>query len=361
MNINTIYRAATCAALLALGTPTARAYTPEVRQALQEAMEQVREELARSGLAQDKGITVLPLAGDQGRYVEGLLKNAVTRSGLRYVEGGESPFWEALLAEVEWSERKDDMLAPETFVRFGQLEGVQLLLYGHVRSAMQDTQRVFVEIELHVGSVETRRHEWGTLVSRRHYLPGPVEGIIALDRHVRDTLNQTMAGALESMKRSTKLQETRTIAIVPLAGDIDRYVTGRARDIVSQTHMNPVELDVNNLGQARQILRDRPTQVDAVLYGALRDLSRRVLREEILRTTYEVTAEIQLTLQSTATGEVLWSDTLHRVDEVEIAQTGEEKLVEITRAYPRLWLYVGGGIVALILLMVFIKAATRVR
>jgi len=361
MKIMTTPRIAACAALMMLGGTAARAFTPEVRQALQETVNEAREELAQSGLPRDKGITILPLAGDENGYVEGLLKNALTRAGLNHVEGGESPFWNELLAEVEWSERKGDMLAPDTIVHFGRLEGVQMLLYGNVRSAMQDDRRVFVEIELHISSIETRRHVWGTNLSRRHYLPGPVEGIIALDRHVRDTLNTTMAHAAASLQRSEKLQPVRTVAIVPLAGDIDRYVTRRSQDIVSQTHMNPVELDADTLGEVRQILRDTPAQADAVLYGALRDLSRRLLREEIMKTTWEVTAEIQLTLQDAATGEVLWSDTLHQVDEVVIDQTAEEKLVTLTRDHPRLWLYVGGGLVAIILLAMFLKAATRVR
>jgi len=151
------------------------------------------------------------------------------------------------------------------------------------------------------------------------------------------------------------------VAVVPLAGDIDRYVTQRATDILSRTHINPMNLDVRTLGEARQLLRDRPERADAVFYGALRDLSKRLLREEIMQNTYEVSAEVQLTIQSVSTGEILWSDTLEHVEEVVIRQTVEEKLVGLTRSNPRIWIYIGVGLVVLILGARFLKAATRVR
>lgn len=341
--------------------PGAFGFNSEVRQALQMAAEDVQAQLAESRLPRNQAISVLPLGGDSGRYVEGLLKNAVTASGLMYVEGREDPFWDQIMAEVEWDERKDDMLDPDTLTRFGRLKSSQLLLYGNVREARQDGQKVFVEIELHLSSIETKQHLWGTVVTRRFYLPGPVEGIVALDPHVRNVLNLTIAKGLDSLQGAGKLGGVQTVAVVPLAGDIDRYVTQRATDILSRTHINPMNLDVRTLGEARQLLRDRPERADAVLYGALRDLSKRLLREEILQDTYEVSAEVQLTIQSASTGEILWSDTLDHVEEVVIRRTVEEILVDQTRKNPRLWVYIGVGLVVLILGARFLKAATRVR
>lgn len=139
------------------------------------------------------------------------------------------------------------------------------------------------------------------------------------------------------------------------------YVTQRAMDIISRTHMNPKNLDIATLGEARQILRDRPEQADAVLYGALRDLSKRLVREEIMRKTYEISAELQLAIQSASSGEILWSDTLEHVARIVEAQTAEEKALDVTRNYPNLWFYVAGGLVGLIVLSMFFKAVTRVK
>ncbi len=339
----------------------ARGSADELRQAVRMAVEDARDSLAKSGLPRDRGLAVLPLTGDRDRYVEGLLKTAVTDAGLKHVEGGRSPFWDEILREVEWAERKEDMLAPETAAKFGKLEGVRMLLYGTLRSARRETHRVFVEIELHVSDIETGRHLWGTAVSRRFYLPGAVQGIVDLDTDARNAIDRTIEKGLESLKGSDKLGEIRTVAMVPLAGDIDSYVGGRVQDMVSRTRLNPKNLDLPTLGEARQLMRDRPEQADAVLYGALRDLSRRLVREETMRTTHEVSAEIQLVIQSASTGEVLWSDTLRHVEEVTPAKPGEEAVVELTRRYPRLWLYLGGGLLGLIVLSIIVKKATRVR
>jgi len=337
------------------------AFNEDVRQALQMAVDDAQKQLSQSGLPADKGISILPITGDNERYVEGLLKNAITAAGLLYVEGGSDPLWNEILKEVEWSERKEDMLDPQTLVKFGKLKGTQILLYGNVRSAKQDGQKIFVELELHISSIETKQHLWGAILSKRFYLPGAVEGIIALDPDVRNILAQTIDKGIASLKTSPKLQEIKTVAVVPLAGDIDGYVTARVQDIVSKTHMNPKNLDVGTLGQARQLLRDKPGQADAIIYGALRDLSRRLVSEKIFSTTYEVSTEVQLSIQSSATGEVLWSDSLYDVSEVVKKRTLEEMLVSLTKKNPKIWLYVAVGIVVLIVIGKFFKAATRVR
>jgi len=346
-SLNVLLLTATCG-LLAAGS--AHAFDDEVRQALQLAAEDVRAQLQASALPRTQTVSVLPLGGDQGGYLEGLLKIAVTSAGLNYVEARQDPFWNEIMAEVEWDERKSDMLDAATISRFGKLKSTQLLLYGNLRAARQEGQRVFVEIELHLSSIETKEHLWGTVVSRRFYQPGPIEGIIALDPEVRAVLNETIARGLASLKAAPKLSGIGTVVVVPLAGDIDRYVTQRVIDMVSRTHMNPRNLDVATLGEARQLLRDRPEQGDAVLYGAVRDLSMRELRRELMKTTYEISAEVQLTLQSATTGEILWSDTVEQVGEKVVTQTGEEKVLGLFRSNPRIWWYLGAIVVAVVLI-----------
>ena len=332
-------------------------FSENVRQALQEAVADARAAMEEGGLPAQKTISLLPLGGDQARYVEGLLKNAVTAAGLTYVEGGDDPLWDEVLEEVEWDERKADMLDPATLVTFGKLKGTQLLMYGVIRSASESGQKVFVEIELHLSSIETKEHVWGGVFAKRFYVPGQVTGIIDLDQAVREVLRNAVEKGAAGLGSSGKIAEIRTVAVVPLAGDIDGYVRGLAENMLSQTKLYPKNLDVGTLAEARQLLRDQPKQADALLYGAVRDLSRKVQDVQPFKTTYEINAEVQLRIQSASTGEILWSATLSgQGEDVETTSLWEAFL-----ANRRIVLWAAGGLAALMVLGMFFRATRRAR
>ncbi|MBT3381354.1 MAG: hypothetical protein HN976_43575 [Lentisphaerae bacterium] len=340
----------------------------EVRHALQMAVDDARASLVGAGLPADQPISLLPLAGDQSKYVEGQLKNAVTAAGLQYVEGKEDPFWEEIMKEIEWDVRKEDILNPATLVTFGKLKATRLLLYGAVREASQAGQRVFVELELHLSSVTTKQHLWGGTFAKRYYLPGAVEGIVYLDESVRQVLKESLAEGRASLEGAGKLKEVKTVAIVPLAGDIDKYITGLVEGMVSQTSgLFPKDFDVNTLAEARTILRDTPQQADAVLYGAVRDLSRKLEREELQRKVYRVTTEVQLRIQSASTGDILWSQTLtgvgKQVEENVKAPSVvvKEELEKQLEKNPKMPLYIIGGIAAAVVLCFLFLAGRRAR
>ena len=273
------------------------------------------------------------------------------------MEGKNDPFWQEVLEQVEWDERKEDMLDAATLTKFGKLKAAQYLVYGVVRDANVTPQRIFVEVELHMSSIETKEHVWGNVFARRFYLPGKTAGIVHLDDDVRELLRGVFDDGLGSLKSSEKLSSVESIAMVPLAGDIDGYISGLAERMVSMSTMVPKDLDVVTLAEARTLLRDKPTQADAVLFGAVRDLSRKLERRDFMKNTYEIRGEVQLKIQKADTGDVLWSDTLAGKQMVEETMS----VWELLTLKPRISLGVVGGVVGLLILSSFFSKMRRSR
>ena len=346
---------------VAAGLMTAHAeFTENVRQALQTAVAEAQKSMAVAPALKGKNISVLPLAKDEGAYAEGLLKNAVTAGGLVYVEGKTDPLWEEIMKEIAWDERKNtmEMLDPATVATFGKLKATQLLLYGAVRDAAETGQRVFVEMELHITSIETKQHLWGGVFARRFYLPGEVIGPIDLTKNTRATLKKAVMMGAESIKSSEKLGGVKNALLAPIAGDIDQYVKGCVRDMLSQTPINPKELDVGTLAEARQLLRDKPAEAEAVICGALRDLSWKRIEALPWRTNYEVNAEVQISIQSAQSSEVLWSGTLGATGSEVFETTQKELGVSLLVKY-RWEILMGVGVLVVLILFSRFAAAMR--
>ena len=333
-------------------------FSIDVRQALQSAVDDGGSSLSESITDRKQTISVLPIAGDRGRYVEGLVKNAITRSGLIYVEGRDDPFWDEVMAEVEWDERKEDMLDPSTIDKFGKLKSTQWLLYGTVREARDSGNMVYVELELHLSSIETKQHIWGDLIAQRYYREEGVVGIIdGLDTELRKTLREMLAGGADSLKASARLQGVERVAVAPVAGDIDGYIRSLSEDMLSQTSLMPVRLSANTLGEVRQNLRDNPVEADAIFTGAVRNLSRKLDGTQPLKKIYEINAEIQLRIESAKDGSVLWSDTF-----AVTAQDVEEQTEwDFAKENKTVVLAVIGGVFAIFLFIVFAISMRRAR
>ena len=344
-------------------------FPEDVRQAFRVAVdEDVKASLSKSGLPANKTISILPISGDQNRVLEGLLKHAIEDAGLKCVEGKSDPFWDEVLAEVEWDERKADMLDAQTLVRFGKLKATQLLMYGFVREATASGQRVFVEVELHVSSIETKEHLWGDVFAERIYTGDAIRGIVEIDDAVRDVLADAFDKGRKSLgDAASRLAGVKTAALVPLAGDVDGYVTGKAEELLSGSTVTPKNLNVRTLGEAETLLRDDPAQADGIVYGSVRDLSRERKNRHYLRDgnymviDHEVRAEVQLKLQKAQSGEIPWSATLAAtaIDPVEV--TWSDLIHEHPKEAIKLALWVVGIIVVLIVLAMFFKATRRVR
>lgn len=332
-------------------------FAGDLRQGLQRAVEDAGRDLRAAGLPSSLTISVLPLGRDRNAYVEGLLKTAVTRAGLTYVEGREDPLFDQILREVEWDLRKEDMLDPDTVVRFGALKATQALLYGTVREATLAGGGVFVEVELHLTMLATKQHLWGGHYTQRLYPEAFVEGIVQLDQDVRDLLRQTVERATATLQGSPKLSSVTTVALAPVAGDLDGYVASLFEAAVSRTRLRPARPPGATLTEITRQLRDTPGIADAVAYGALRDLSRRPKSTDFRQRTDEITVEVQFRIQDARDGTVLWSETLSGTREVVEEQTWWEFMTGK-------WIYVGatlGGLFVLLVLLRIFAATQRPR
>ena len=289
----------------------------DVRQTLYGAIDQSASSLKSAPFGK-KTVAILPIPGDDSGLIAGRLKNILTRQGFTCVEGKEDPMWNEIIKEIAWNERKDDILDPKTLVKFGKLKSAQILLYGRIRQIDRNNDRTYAEIELHATDIATKQHIWGGNFAFRLYKNKDFVGIISLDNELRMLLKKNFAEAQKSIvlpETAAKLNQIKTVSVIPLAGDIDRYMTGLAVEMLSQTRHLPKMPEIPSLSQTRIFAREHKIASDALFYGTVRDLHKtkpvsKVISRGKMRDTYQVNADIQLFLEDIKTGVILWSKTI---------------------------------------------------
>lgn len=352
--------------LLFLCAASAQTSPTHGREVIRDAASKAAADLSAAAVTQNLTIALLPLANDGDNALAGALKGELAKKGLACVEAKEDPFFNEIMSQVEWDMRKIDMLDPKTVAGFGKLQAGQLLLYGGIRQNDVSSRSAYAEIELHLSSVITNRHLWGGTFASRVYLEENVKGLIELDEYTREIIRTIFADAAKSLAASTKTGAVSTIAVVPLAGDIDRYATGLAEGMFSgHSKLSPVNLAVNTLAEAVGLLRTTPGRADAILYGAVRDLSVALVKDDYLKgKTYRYHAEIQLRIQ-TAKGEILWSDTLAAGSDVFVPKDMVNEAITAAANRPRVVLLILGGLLGLIVILaisrMFLRAVSRPR
>lgn len=338
--------------------------------AVKDAVGEAQSSLAASkDIPSGKPVAILPLAGDESDFVAGLLKNALTSAGKTCVEGKEDPMWDAILKEIEWDERKEDILDAATLDKFGSLKSANYLLYGCIRRQSSSSRHVLVELELHVSCVATKQHVWGGSFVRRHYAPGTdPDGAVDIPTEVRAALNDGVRGKIaESLAKSPRLGAAKKVAILPISGDVDQYVGGLVRDVLASSSITPVNLDVTTRAEARFALREGPGKADAIAYGALRDLGARLVETKPTgEKTYSAVMELQLWIERGATRDILWSDTVRFEKEFTTGPRGWwDRLchcMPFLAEHPSLIVWIPLAVLfCLILLFMFLRATTRVR
>ncbi len=324
-------------------------------QAAQGAVAKAQTALAGVTAARDRTVAVLPIAGGRDLGIDGRLRAALTAAGFSVVDAREE-LWDEIVEAIERGERRLDILDERTLVQFGRLREYQVVLYGQVVERIEPGRMVYAEIELHLSSLETREHLWGDRFAERIYLAMDMRGPVALDALVRKALQAAVVEATDTLARAP---EGISAALLPLAGDLDSYATGLVRDAFSA--LGTVTLREHNLrtrAEARSVLRDQPSMADAVLVGAVRDLTPRYLvRDEILRKVYQAEAEIQLSIEGREAGDILWSNTGSSVVDEVVQRTIPEVISKLWEDYARV--FIGLGIIIAIAL--FWNARKRVR
>lgn len=167
-----------------------------------------------------------------------------------------------------------------------------------------------------------------------------MQGIISLDNNLRMLLKKNFEAAKESLNSpeyAGKLNDVKTIAVLPLAGDIDEYLTGLAVEILTATRHLPRRPQIPSLSQLRADVKSGSAVGDAVFYGAVRDLHRTKAETQAVdrKTMQEVStvhADIQLFIEDLKTGNILWSKTITLAETVtEDRAMSEEERVQARR------------------------------
>ena len=340
----------------------------DFRQAVQGAMQEAETAIkAASAIPNGSPVAILPIKGDSDGWLAGQLKIALTRAGKTCVEGKEDPMWGAILKEIEWDERKEDILDQATLDKFGKIKSAQTLMYAFIRSTSLTKRCAFFEVELHATSIATKQHLWGGVFAKRHYFPDPVvEGVVEIPVELRGVMQGKFRERIvASIKGSPKLADVKKVAFLPFAGDTANYVADIVRDAVAQTALTAVNLDIGTIGEARLALRDQPGQADALLYGSVRDMS--VIRKDSAphEKRYTLVVEIQACIERATTREQLWSDTVSVFEDYapEVGWWGTVcSYCPAVRTKPWLLVVVPLGALLLLFMMAkFIRATTRVR
>lgn len=116
-----------------------------------------------------KSVAVLPLWNDDGDgYAADAVKGRLTSTGLQVLARGEKE-WDALLNEIKWNVKREDIMDSSTVQRFGRIKGCDAVLYGTVREVSRSLWgfRGSARLSLHIADVETGQIVWSS---------GPVEG-----------------------------------------------------------------------------------------------------------------------------------------------------------------------------------------
>ena len=288
------------------------------RQALDGALELAKAALPVAEL-QGKALAVLPFKDGSTGELTGKVKNLLTSAGLKCLEGKDDPMWDEIIKEIAWNERKEPMLDSTTLLKFGKLQSVQALAYGKVSALEGKDDRAYAEIELHITEIETRRHLWGGTYAKRVYAAGSLHGLVDLPQNMRELLKKSFEEAKASMQEAgaaARLANVKTVAVVPLAGDVDEYITGLAVEMLTKTAHTPRNLRIPSVSQLRMFVKDGMADVDAMLYGAIRDLSECVVETKLDTekhkkiTRSEVNVEVQLFVEDMKNGDILWSRTI---------------------------------------------------
>jgi len=339
--------------------------------ALKDAVSEAQASLAASkAIPAGQAIAILPTFGGNGEgQIMGLLKNAITAAGKTCVEGKEDPMWDEILKEIAWDERKEDILDAKTLDKLGKLKSAQYLMYGCLRRHAASKRYVMLELELHVSCIATKQHVWGGTFVKRHYAANEIKpGQINIPTKVRVALIDGLRRKIgASLGRSSRLESVKRVALMPVFGDIDNYAEGLFRDVLTQSAVTPVNLDVTTRGEARFLMREGVDKADAFAYAVLRDIDIELEETRMDGTKKcQVLMEMQLWIENGVNREIVWSDTVQADGEFEVGPhgwwDGVCHALPFLREHPGAIIWIPLLIVVgIIVLGMIISKATRVR
>lgn len=144
--------------------------------AAEDAAVEALKMMRRAGVESAR-IAVLPLSDDVENIVPVLKAELGRYPGLFEVYVREDAEWNKLLSEIEFSDRRSDIMDQATLQKFGSIKGVDALLYGSVREASVDyAGNGTVRLALVLSDVETGRRLWSGNITGRFVQKKAPEG-----------------------------------------------------------------------------------------------------------------------------------------------------------------------------------------
>lgn len=175
--------------------------------AAEDAAVEALKTMRRAGVSV-KRIAVLPLSEDQKNLTPVLKAELGRYPGLFEVYVREDPEWKKLISEIEFSDRRKDIMDKATLQKFGTIKGVDALLYGSVREASVDYRgNGTVRLTLVLSDVETGRRLWSGNITGKYVQKLPPSG-------------QALKAALDAARKATDLLSKKA----PSLGKVDIYM-----------------------------------------------------------------------------------------------------------------------------------------
>ena len=135
------------------------------RAAANAAAKTINDLTASSKTSGIKNIAFLGLKGDK-TYYSSLFRGSLAKSSGRFAfYNRNEKLWDRLVQEIEFGERREDIMRKESIQKFGKIEGVQALMYGTVLETKIDNNgNAEFRVSLMLVEVETGRFIWGGMI-----------------------------------------------------------------------------------------------------------------------------------------------------------------------------------------------------
>jgi hypothetical protein len=362
-------------AVLVLAATAAPAATGPA--SLQRALDQTINEVAREAAQKLKAtdfpdittIAVLPLWGDcraeTKAYIVNMIQSQIIGGRYRVLER-DAKIWDALLEEIAWNTRREDVMTAETVQKFGKVAGCDAIVFGTVRECAfyLDSGRAITRLTLKMSVVQTGEARWSSGEIKSARLPNmPPRPRPDLDPAMLRAISQLAEQAVAGLKGRNV--NTTNFCVFPLLGhEQGPYVTEVLQAELTKAGCSPVPvsraewdefLAVNSRGrESLDTMADfaKRRGYDAFLYGTVSEC-------RTLERKYKALARATLTLVNAQTGEALWSPGEIRGQ----VWLDWQDVLGLAVGDPIVWV-LGGILVLLILWRAFarlFKSATRPR
>ena len=165
----------TLASVLILLAPVGANAVREIDYATEDAAYETIKALSHEGLAVRR-IAFLPFSGDS-KSISPVFRAELARfSGAYEFYTRDEAEWSTLVGEIEFGERRGDIMDPLTVQQFGRIQGVEALLYGMIRDAeVTDDGEGIARFSLNLSEVATGRQLWSGNIEGRYRPPAPIE------------------------------------------------------------------------------------------------------------------------------------------------------------------------------------------